>query len=58
MCERVAPEAPCKAAWLSAYFCVSELSFCQTPGIHIIHNLRGIFADADAIARHKVCDVP
>jgi len=63
MCGRVALEAPCKAAWLAA-MSASELplSVSETPQnillVHRIHNLRGIFTAADAIAAVKFGDAP
>ena len=41
------------------YSFIYYLSFIhKTPRIHRIHNLRGIFADADAIAAVKFGDAP
>jgi len=59
---RVAPEAPFKAAWLAAMSAsLTFLSHCQKTPIprgHRIHNLRGIFTAADAIAAIKFGDTP
>jgi hypothetical protein len=53
------PRSACKAAWLAAYASVSTLSLCQkTITTHRVHNLRGIFAAADAFAAVKFGDAP
>jgi hypothetical protein len=56
MCGRVAPEAPCKAAWLAALSASLNLHpLCQkTPE----YTLCTIFAAADAIAAVKFGDAP